>query len=34
MHFGGYKQSGWCREMVNEYLALYTETKAVCVKIN
>ena len=29
--FGGYKQSGWGREMGEEALQLYTETKAVCV---
>ena len=34
MPFGGYKQSGWGREMGKEALELYTETKAVCVKIN
>jgi phenylacetaldehyde dehydrogenase len=28
--FGGYKQSGWGREMGHESLELYTETKAVC----
>ena len=28
--FGGYKQSGWGREMGHEALELYTETKAVC----
>jgi phenylacetaldehyde dehydrogenase len=28
--FGGYKQSGWGREMGHEVLELYTETKAVC----
>jgi phenylacetaldehyde dehydrogenase len=33
MPFGGYKQSGWGREMGKEALELYTETKAVCVKI-
>ena len=32
--FGGYKQSGWGREMGKEALELYTETKAVCVRIN
>jgi phenylacetaldehyde dehydrogenase len=31
--FGGYKQSGWGREMGAEALELYTETKAVCVRI-
>jgi len=29
--FGGYKQSGWGREMGHDALELYTETKAVCV---
>ena len=28
--FGGYKQSGWGREMGHEVLETYTETKAVC----
>jgi len=28
--FGGYKQSGWGREMGHEVLELYTEVKAVC----
>ena len=31
--FGGYKQSGWGREMGKEVLELYTETKAVCMQI-
>jgi phenylacetaldehyde dehydrogenase len=31
MPFGGYKQSGWGREMGHEVLDLYTETKAVCI---
>ncbi len=31
--FGGYKQSGWGREMGAEALELYTETKAVCVRL-
>jgi phenylacetaldehyde dehydrogenase len=31
--FGGYKQSGWGREMGEEALQLYTETKAVCVQL-
>lgn len=31
--FGGYKQSGWGREMGHEVLNNYTETKAVCVAI-
>ncbi|MDE1170635.1 MAG: aldehyde dehydrogenase family protein [Verrucomicrobium sp.] len=33
MPFGGYKQSGWGREMGKEVLELYTETKAVCVAL-
>ena len=28
--FGGYKQSGWGREMGHEALELYTQTKAIC----
>jgi phenylacetaldehyde dehydrogenase len=31
--FGGYKQSGWGREMGKEALELYTETKAVVVQL-
>ena len=31
--FGGYKQSGWGREMGHDALELYTETKAVCVQL-
>lgn len=31
--FGGYKQSGWGREMGHESLELYTETKSVCVRL-
>src|SRR5438477_9235889 len=31
--FGGYKQSGWGREMGHDVLELYTETKSVCVKL-
>jgi phenylacetaldehyde dehydrogenase len=31
--FGGYKQSGWGREMGHEALELYTETKAICLKL-
>lgn len=31
--FGGYKQSGWGREMGHEALELYTEVKAVCAKL-
>jgi phenylacetaldehyde dehydrogenase len=30
MPFGGYKQSGWGREMGHQMLDLYTETKSVC----
>ena len=31
--FGGYKQSGWGREMGRDALELYTETKAVCLQL-
>ena len=31
--FGGYRQSGWGREMGHEVLGLYTQTKAVVVGI-
>ncbi len=31
--FGGYKQSGWGREMGHDVLELYTETKSVVVKL-
>ncbi len=31
--FGGYKQSGWGREMGHDALELYTEKKAVCARI-
>ncbi len=31
--FGGYKQSGWGREMGHDVLENYTETKAVCARI-
>jgi phenylacetaldehyde dehydrogenase len=31
--FGGYKQSGWGREMGPEALELYTETKAVAARL-
>jgi phenylacetaldehyde dehydrogenase len=31
--FGGYKQSGWGREMGHEVLEMYTEVKAVCASI-
>ena len=33
MPFGGYKQSGWGREMGKEVVELYTEVKSVCVKV-
>jgi phenylacetaldehyde dehydrogenase len=33
MPFGGYKQSGWGREMGHEVLEMYTEVKAVCAAI-
>lgn len=33
MPFGGYKQSGWGREMGHEVLHAYTELKTVCVNI-
>jgi len=33
MPFGGYKQSGWGREMGKEALELYTEVKSVCARI-
>jgi phenylacetaldehyde dehydrogenase len=33
MPFGGYKQSGWGREMGHDALNLYTQTKAVCTKL-
>jgi phenylacetaldehyde dehydrogenase len=29
--FGGYKQSGWGREMGHEVLENYTEVKSVCI---
>lgn len=32
--FGGYKQSGWGREMGHDALELYTETKAVCTRLS
>ena len=32
--FGGYKQSGWGREMGHEALNLYTEVKAVTAQLN
>lgn len=31
--FGGYKESGWGREMGKEAVELYTEVKSVCVKV-
>ena len=31
--FGGYKQSGWGREMGHDALELYTEVKAVTVRL-
>src|SRR5208283_1136312 len=31
--FGGYKQSGWGREMGHDVLNNYTQTKAICTKI-
>ena len=31
--FGGYKQSGWGREMGHDALDLYTQTKAVCTRL-
>jgi phenylacetaldehyde dehydrogenase len=31
--FGGYKQSGWGREMGHEVLENYTEVKAVCIRL-
>ncbi|MGQ9896572.1 MAG: aldehyde dehydrogenase family protein [Acidobacteriota bacterium] len=31
--FGGYKQSGWGREMGHAVLNAYTETKSVCIKL-
>jgi len=33
MPFGGYKQSGWGREMGHDVLNLYTHTKSVCTKL-
>jgi phenylacetaldehyde dehydrogenase len=33
MPFGGYKQSGWGREMGHNAIDLYTETKSVCIKL-
>ncbi|MET0546238.1 MAG: aldehyde dehydrogenase family protein [Caulobacterales bacterium] len=34
MPFGGFKQSGWGREVSEEGLLLYTETKSVCVALS
>jgi phenylacetaldehyde dehydrogenase len=31
--FGGYKQSGWGREMGHDALEMYTEKKAVCTRL-
>ena len=31
--FGGYKESGWGREMGEDVLNLYTEVKAICTRI-
>ena len=31
--FGGFKQSGWGREMGHEVINLYTEVKSVCTQI-
>jgi len=33
MPFGGFKQSGWGREMGHAVLGLYTETKTVCLEL-
>jgi phenylacetaldehyde dehydrogenase len=33
MPFGGYKQSGWGREMGQPALDLYTETKSICLRV-
>ncbi|MCK5877239.1 MAG: aldehyde dehydrogenase family protein [Candidatus Marithrix sp.] len=33
MPFGGYKQSGWGREMGHEAIDLYTQTKSVCIAL-
>ena len=33
MPFGGYKQSGWGREMGHEVLENYLETKSVCIAL-
>ncbi len=34
MPFGGYKESGWGREMGHDALELYTETKAICTRLS
>ena len=34
MPFGGYKESGWGREMGHDALELYTETKAICARLS
>ena len=31
--FGGYKQSGWGREMGHDVLEMYTEVKAICARV-
>jgi phenylacetaldehyde dehydrogenase len=31
--FGGYKQSGWGREMGHDALSLYTQTKSICARL-
>ena len=31
--FGGYKESGWGREMGAEALEIYTEIKSVCIQL-
>jgi phenylacetaldehyde dehydrogenase len=31
--FGGYKESGWGREMGHNAIDAYTETKSVCMKV-
>ena len=31
--FGGYKQSGWGREMGHEVPNLYTQIKSVCIRL-
>ncbi|MHB8217590.1 MAG: aldehyde dehydrogenase family protein [Candidatus Sulfotelmatobacter sp.] len=32
--FGGYKQSGWGREMGHDALNMYTQTKAICTRLS